>query len=190
MRNMATAALGGKLYVFGGLTGEGTSTKFYASVYVYDPLTNVWTRLTDLPQAIAGASAEEFGGNIYLIGGSTKTASLNTTYLWQIKKPLEPVIIVPGVMGSWNVSGRWQIDPIFHTYDNLMEALIVAGYKESSLMEDKPTLFTFPYDWRADNKITANLLKEKIQQVKAITGSNKVDIISHSMGGLVARSYI
>ena len=102
----------------------------------------------------------------------------------------EPVILIPGIMGSWNVSGRWQIDPIFHTYDNLMEALISAGYKENSLNEDKPTLFTFPYDWRTDNNITAGLLKDKINLVKEITGASKVDIIAHSMGGLVARSYI
>ena len=102
----------------------------------------------------------------------------------------EPVILVPGIMGSWNISGRWQIDPIFHTYDNLMEALIAAGYREDSLLEAKPTLFTFPYDWRADNNITAGLLKEKIQRVKEISGRDKVDIIAHSMGGLVARSYI
>ncbi|MDD4271463.1 MAG: hypothetical protein PHF50_01520 [Patescibacteria group bacterium] len=102
----------------------------------------------------------------------------------------DPVIIVPGIMGSYNISGRWQIDPIFHTYDNLVEALIAAGYKENSLNEDKPTLFTFPYNWRADNNITANLLKEKIQQVKEISGRDKVDIIAHSMGGLVTRSYV
>lgn len=102
----------------------------------------------------------------------------------------EPVIIVPGIMGSWNISGRWQIDPIFHTYDNLMEALLAAGYKEDSLFENNPTLFTFPYDWRQDNNITANLLKNKIQEIKTITGRDKVDIIAHSMGGLIARSYI
>jgi hypothetical protein len=100
----------------------------------------------------------------------------------------EPVILVPGIMGSWNMSGRWQIDPIFHTYDNLMEALIAAGYKEDSLGENQPTLFTFPYDWRTDNNLTANLLKEKINLVKQITGRDKVDIVAHSMGGLVARS--
>jgi len=102
----------------------------------------------------------------------------------------DPVILVPGVMGSWNISGRWQLDPIFHTYDNLMEALIAAGYKENSLNEDQPTLFTFPYDWRTDNNITAGLLKERIQRVKEISGRDKVDLIAHSMGGLVARSYI
>ncbi|MDD4271336.1 MAG: hypothetical protein PHF50_00865 [Patescibacteria group bacterium] len=102
----------------------------------------------------------------------------------------DPVIIVPGIMGSYNISGRWQIDPIFHTYDNLMEALVAAGYKENSLGEAKPTLFTFPYNWRVGNNITANLLKEKIQQVKEISGRDKVDIIAHSMGGLVTRSYV
>ena len=102
----------------------------------------------------------------------------------------EPVILVPGIMGSWNISGRWQIDPIFHTYDNLMEALMAAGYKEPSLLEPKGNLFTFPYDWRQDNNLTANLLKQKIQEVKAITGASRVDIIAHSLGGLVARSYI
>lgn len=114
------------------------------------------------------------------------------TAAWVPEEPAKPnpVILVPGIMGSWNMSGRWQIDPIFHTYDNLMEALIAAGYKEDSLSEDKPTLFTFPYDWRQDNNITANLLREKIQAVKAMTGSNKVDIVAHSMGGLVTRSYV
>lgn len=109
--------------------------------------------------------------------------------IYPITEP-DPVILVPGIMGSWNISGRWQIDPIFHTYDNLMEALLAAGYKEDGLLEDEPTLFTFPYDWRQDNNITASLLKAKINSVKEITGKNKVDIIAHSMGGLVSRSYI
>ncbi|MDD5031645.1 MAG: hypothetical protein PHR36_01205, partial [Patescibacteria group bacterium] len=114
---------------------------------------------------------------------------------WLIKSPDEPaepdpVILVPGIMGSWEVRGQWRLDRIFHSYDNLMEALIAAGYKEDTILQDEPTLFTFPYDWRVDNVLTASLLKEKINQVKEITGKNKVDIIAHSMGGLVARSYI
>lgn len=99
----------------------------------------------------------------------------------------DPVILAPGIMGSWNVSGRWQIDPIFHTYDNLMEALIAAGYKENSLLEDKPTLFTFPYDWRVDNNIIAGMLKEKINSVKAITGKDKVDIIAHILKAIIIK---
>ncbi|MFH0891520.1 MAG: right-handed parallel beta-helix repeat-containing protein [Candidatus Falkowbacteria bacterium] len=95
-----------------------------------------------------------------------------------------PVIIVPGGMGSWNILGGWKLDPIFHTYDNLWEALKLAGYAENE------TLFDFPYQWRLSNNYTADLLKEKIQEVKNICQCDKVDIVAHSMGGLVARAYI
>ena len=78
---------------------------------------------------------------------------------WAVKpfefgaKQLDPVIIIPGIMGSWkDFSGTWQIDPITHTYDDLVEALRAAGY------EDGKTLFTFPYEWRNSNVITAELL--------------------------------
>ena len=138
-------------------------------------------------QILAEGYEEKTQANIAIPFNSQITLNFD---LEPLSNEPEPVILVPGIMGSWNISGRWQIDPIFHTYDNLMEALIAAGYKEDSLGEVKPTLFTFPYDWRVDNNLTAGLLKEKIQQVKEITGRDKVDIIAHSMGGLVARSYI
>ena len=96
----------------------------------------------------------------------------------------DPVIIVPGMMGSWNVSGKWELDPILHTYDNLWEALKLAGYEVGE------TLFAFPYEWRQDNALTAYQLKQKIGEVKNICQCSKVDIIAHSMGGLVARYYI
>ncbi len=100
------------------------------------------------------------------------------------EKKLDPVIIVPGIMGSWNVGGEWQLDPILNTYDNLWEALKLAGYVENE------TLFAFPYQWRLSNVYTAELLKEKINEVKVICDCGKVDIVAHSMGGLAARSYI
>jgi len=95
----------------------------------------------------------------------------------------DPVIIVPGIMGSWNVSGRWELDPILHTYDNLWQAMENAGYEEGE------TLFAFPYEWRQDNLLSAYQLKQKIDEVKAICGCDKVDIVAHSMGGLVSRYY-
>jgi pimeloyl-ACP methyl ester carboxylesterase len=99
-------------------------------------------------------------------------------------KKKDPVIIVPGIMGSWNVSGKWELDPILHTYDNLWEALKSAGYEENK------TLFAFPYQWRLPNSYTAILLKDKIQEVKNICQCDQVDLITHSMGGLAARAYI
>ena len=101
-----------------------------------------------------------------------------------------PLIIIPGILGSWKLDDHWKIDPIFHSYDNLLEALISAGYKEPFASTEPGNLFTFPYDWRQSNTTTAELLKEKIAEVKKATGKNKVDIVAHSMGGLVARQYI
>jgi pimeloyl-ACP methyl ester carboxylesterase len=50
--------------------------------------------------------------------------------------------------------------------------------------------FLFPYDWRKDISLTAPLLDQEINDIKTQTGSTKVDIVAHSMGGLVARNYI
>ena len=128
--------------------------------------------------------------DIKAICGGKPLVDLGVIYSpWLIVSPdapaePEPVILVPGIMGSWKVSGKWELDPILHTYDNLWEALKLAGYEEGK------NLFAFPYQWRLSNNYTAILLQQKIQEVKDICQCDKVDIIGHSMGGLVARAYI
>lgn len=97
----------------------------------------------------------------------------------------DPLIIVPGILGSEkNDNGEWVLDPILHIYDDLVASLKKNGYEEGK------NLFLFPYDWKRDNRDTANDLKQKITDIKNETGSEKVDIAAHSMGGLVAREYI
>lgn len=96
----------------------------------------------------------------------------------------DPVIIIPGILGSEQVDGVWVIDPILHTYDDLIATLDVNHYTPDI------DLFTFPYNWRKSNVETAVLLKEKIDAVKDICDCDKVDLVAHSMGGLVARQYI
>ncbi|MDP3793113.1 MAG: hypothetical protein Q8Q89_05325 [bacterium] len=96
----------------------------------------------------------------------------------------DPVIIIPGILGSSDKNGAWVIDPIFHTYDDL-----IATLKANGFVDDKD-IFTFPYDWRQSNVITAVQLRNKINEVQAICGCAKVDLVAHSMGGLVARQYI
>lgn len=95
-----------------------------------------------------------------------------------------PVIIVPGILGSWPVRGVWTIDPILNTYTDLIKAFENNGY---AMGKD---LFVLPYDWHRDNNYTATLLKIKIDEAKESSGANKVDIVAHSMGGLVTRSYL
>jgi pimeloyl-ACP methyl ester carboxylesterase len=54
-----------------------------------------------------------------------------------------------------------------------------------------PSLFVFPYDWRQDNNQSADKLREYIQCVQQFypTGT-KINVVAHSMGGLVVRRYI
>ena len=108
------------------------------------------------------------------------------------EEKLNPVIIIPGIMGSAKKGDVWLIDPILHTYDDLIATLEANGY------ESQKNLFTFPYEWRDSNVETAKLLKTKISDVKekcaaanlSDTDCSKIDIVAHSMGGLVARQYV
>lgn len=98
----------------------------------------------------------------------------------------DPVIVVPGIMGSWKKTqaSELEFDPILGTYENLIETLDENGYEEGK------DLFRFPYEWRSGNAMTAALLQSKINEIKTQANWPRVDIVAHSMGGLVAREYI
>lgn len=105
---------------------------------------------------------------------------------WGPKPPEEydPVVIIPGILGSWEKDGTWVLDPILHTYQNLVDTFLANGYTEGE------TLFQFGYDWRNSNVVTAHLLGQKIAEILEHCQCEHVDIIAHSMGGLVAAEHI
>lgn len=66
----------GKIYVAGGCSlkpdGKGNAKRTYLkSTWCYDPQTNTWTRMADMPETIVGAAGPmpEHDGNLFLIGG-------------------------------------------------------------------------------------------------------------------------
>ena len=77
-------------------------------------------------------------------------------------------------------------------FEGLITELEKVGYKENE------NLFVFPYDWRLSVRWIAGdspllwqkTLKQKIEEIIASTGAEKVDIIAHSMGGLIVKSYM
>ena len=80
------------------------------------------------------------------------------------------------------------------------------GYVEFDLEEDRsrmtnffllnlpatnqPNLFTFPYDWRRPNASHVATLHAFIQRIRELHGGAKVNLVVHSMGGLVMRRYL
>ncbi|MCU1438310.1 MAG: Kelch repeat-containing protein [Naasia sp.] len=60
------AAVGGKLYVFGGFHSGTTTT---ARSDVFDPGTNTWSRLPELPEHLTHSAVVADGTTIWLLGG-------------------------------------------------------------------------------------------------------------------------
>ncbi|MBM2817392.1 MAG: hypothetical protein HW421_4154, partial [Ignavibacteria bacterium] len=89
---------------------------------------------------------------------------------------------IDGITSEANIGPSGNL--VARAYQGTIDFFTSNGY---TLNKD---LFVFPYDWRKDISGTKDFLDEEIQQIKTQTGFSKVDIIAHSMGGLVARNYI
>lgn len=63
--------------------------------------------------------------------------------------------------------------------------------KENHNYQQNCTIFDAPYYWAdSSEKNARDYLKNFIDHAKLISGQEQVDIIAHSMGGIVTRSYI
>lgn len=100
-------------------------------------------------------------------------------------------VIIPGLGASWdmgamltgNEGGNWQIPSFVKNYDGLISSFKNAGLVDTG--SDK-NLFIFSYDWRRPLSVLAERLNEYIN---ANVPDTKINLIGHSMGGLVARTY-
>jgi hypothetical protein len=126
--NVAAAAWGGKLYVFGGRSNSTT----HNVVEAYDPETDMWeTSLSQMPTATMRAGAATVGGKIYVIGGQNSSGTLDIV---QVYEPMadtwtfddsmptarfdipRTLPVVDGgiyVMGGWGASGRTDVVEVF-----------------------------------------------------------------------------
>ncbi len=111
----------------------------------------------------------------------------------------DPVIMIPGITASWNWQvlfhdnpqplDEWSFPPKVEYYTPLINAL-KDGFAELDLDPEKHVFIAF-YDWRKSNAENyQTYLVPIIQNAKQASGKDKVDIIAHSMGGILARAYI
>lgn len=97
-------AVGGKLYVFGGL---GLDWKAMKMVMEYDPATDKWTRKGDMPHGLHHVALAEAKGRIYMFGGFTLPEKGKPTW-------------VP-------VNQSWEYDPKTDTWQALAPLPVARG---------------------------------------------------------------
>lgn len=135
--------------------------------------------------AIADASDHIYDSAVFLRAGSITTERL-------------PVILVPGMSASFNATCFW--DELFCDndqlwgwfpvlaepfYSPLIERLKAAGYTEENHF-----LSIFHYDWRKPIEENVGRLIEHLDMIKEETDKDQVDLVGHSMGGLLSRAYV
>src|SRR3989344_5934572 len=78
---------------------------------------------------------------------------------------------------------------LFDYTESLINELEDQNYTQGATSNDN--LFLFPYDWRYGVNVSiVNEFKQKIQDIKTQTGSNEVDVVAHSTGGLLVKKYV
>jgi hypothetical protein len=78
----ASAVVAGKLYVFGGF--YDSTFKASKRVDIYDPKTNAWKRLKDMPEDVTHAPAVVVGATVWLFGGYIgQTPGPAITHVWK-----------------------------------------------------------------------------------------------------------
>ena len=83
----------------------------------------------------------------------------------------DPILFVHG----WNSSGS--------TWNTMIGRFQSAGWPSSSLS-------AFSYNTAQSNVTTASEVRSRVDSLLASTGAAKVDVITHSMGGLSSRYYL
>ena len=83
------------------------------------------------------------------------------------------------------IPGLWKIDGYSKVSAYLQRQFAVAPGQN---------FFTFPYDWRRDNRLAARRLKEQtdrwLREWRKQSPDAKLILVAHSMGGLVARYFL
>ncbi|SCY94750.1 lipase family alpha/beta hydrolase [Alkaliphilus peptidifermentans] len=101
-----------------------------------------------------------------------------------------PIVFIPGLMGSIGEemisgTGSWRFGVAGWIYEPFIKGLEDLGYRK----EDN--LFICYYDWRKSAKeIEAQYLRPTLDRAKKKHPNEKIDILCHSYGGIVARCYI
>ncbi|MEN9328054.1 MAG: hypothetical protein RI947_862 [Candidatus Parcubacteria bacterium] len=105
-----------------------------------------------------------------------------------------PIVFVPGLFASWNKDAlvyqkqvapdSWILNPAVHEYDGIINTMPKLGYANNK------DFYVFHYDWRKSiEDITYDLDTYIHTHVLPDHPDEQINLVGHSLGGLVARLY-
>ena len=120
---------------------------------------------------LVGASSSTPAGAAKPVKPTTTTTTAAPTTTTTAPAGPDPILFVHG----WNSSGS--------VWTTMIGRFSADGYPADRL-------HNWSYDTAQSNKTTASQIATKVDQIRAATGAAKVDVITHSMGGLSSRWYL
>ncbi|MER5689246.1 kelch repeat-containing protein [Streptomyces sp. NPDC002205] len=120
-------AVAGKLYCAGGFVDSPSGPQYSRATYAYDPDTDTWTRMADMPQPLWASAYTAAAGRLVVSGGSTgstTTGVTNAGYAYDVAAdtwsaiPAAPKALYRGgsVCGMYTVGGSVaKITPVADT---------------------------------------------------------------------------
>jgi len=79
--NLSTCAVNGKIYAMGGVSEKESGNFTLSTVEEYDPITNKWTKKSDMLTARSGLSTCAVDGKIYAIGGGDQLNNIPFSFV-------------------------------------------------------------------------------------------------------------
>lgn len=150
------------------------------------------------------------GSELDLVTGDNIWLGVGENHMQMGMKPdgsSENEIVAPDILRTGRVSGdvyKPLIDALTIKKGNYLEYKIdrdvqrlTKGGCDTTQAGNAPTLFVFPYDWRLGLAESATRLKDYIGCIQSLyqtmnpkVSVAKINILTHSMGSLIARRYI
>jgi N-acetylneuraminic acid mutarotase len=163
------AEAGGLLYSMGGFLNGTTIT---ATLNCYNPATNTWSSKTAMPAVRTYHVAVSYGGNIYVIGGSSSVATNNTfatNYMY-----------TPGT-NAWTTKASMSVARTFAAAAVLNNKIhVLGGYKS----DDTYTTAHEVYNPATNTWSTAAAMPIAMDSHAAIVASGRMYIIGGSPDAL------